>query len=1047
MPFRLASDLVVPPNLKTVGAEMMASSSHTPSPSSPPPRFFSVNEFPEGMKFDPSDEQLLLHLKRKLGVDGARQHVDIDRFIVTLGEADVACGMHPELIGSKKDGVNRHYFHQESQTHGNGTRMKRKILTLEDDKEVQSRWHKTGKTRPVLANKEQIGFKKIMVLYTCPKKAEAPKCPKKAEAPKAEKPHPKDNKTNWVMHQYHWGDEASEASYKWVVSKVFWQVQPRKSTPRGGPAKAGGVGSLVAVDEDEEPEGEEGEEREDVEGGGGEGGEGGREGEEAEEQARTPATSAVTTMQEEEEGSVRRVAPQRPVPKRFPAMTGAFDNKFSAGLNGVTGDVRSFLGHGIGAAAECSPPATQQKLDQVRVWQPYARTVEVRKGDRPVGRAPNAFRACQSDAASSQEPRDRDDDEGVVMSLPSDMWDLPERGTSLQEQVPAPPLHDSLPPTNAGSQGNELDSRQAYDAQLLCQEGGDALNFDEDKQARQGGTNPEGVLSEQVAQGFRAPDPNRASREQMDGEEGFGRSLVHTRAFRDVQAAGRPFSNAPLPDQLAGPSGVGEVSAGMFGRALGDSQPEEEGGVALTPPLEFGDGFLSTPPDAALLQEPRQSQEAHERYDCPNEICYNCEDDIKAEGGLFQTGTRFDAIPEPSAPAELLIDLADVSHPNPESHRQDEDKENVPGGQMEAGDNAKDAPDSEPPFLTSSQGFSDLNLSQLPGISSQDYEMFGSTFSPNSVPIQHHTDGAQPVRGEGVEALEGVTGAMSARLTPCSNFPFSPERCPPSWTLSQPRCLSPSPSPVPHMTLEDSLEDSQGGSLFRTIQHNAAATVSGQRTGNDVQPEVLSEAVRLHHALDQSVSPHLMAHESSHRSQGANIENTKGPTESQEREILTESPIPINGLSHAVLTSTHDASSEQTLDDQGEETEKSMLCPASPAATFYRSNAEALVGTKDGEKGERKLRTYVRGSVGGNAEAAPYESSKSKGVVQSPPEGRRLRRRESSMLSPPTLLSQEGTTTQPASRVLRSNGPSKRQRRNEEEGKGSHRITNFFGKS
>ena len=57
----------------------------------------------------------------------------------------------------------------------------------------------------------QKGCKKILVLYINFGK------PRKPE------------KTNWVMHQYHLGDLEDEKEGQLIVSKVFYQTQPRQS--------------------------------------------------------------------------------------------------------------------------------------------------------------------------------------------------------------------------------------------------------------------------------------------------------------------------------------------------------------------------------------------------------------------------------------------------------------------------------------------------------------------------------------------------------------------------------------------------------------------------------------------------------------------------------------------------------------------------------------------------------------------------------------------------------------------------------------------------
>lgn len=74
----------------------------------------------------------------------------------------------------------------------------------------ETRWHKTGKTRPVFAGGAVKGFKKILVLYTNYGRQRKPE------------------KTNWVMHQYHLGNNEEEKDGELVVSKVFFQTQPRQ---------------------------------------------------------------------------------------------------------------------------------------------------------------------------------------------------------------------------------------------------------------------------------------------------------------------------------------------------------------------------------------------------------------------------------------------------------------------------------------------------------------------------------------------------------------------------------------------------------------------------------------------------------------------------------------------------------------------------------------------------------------------------------------------------------------------------------------------------
>lgn len=167
---------------------------------------------PSGVKFDPTDQELLEHLQGKVGVDNCVPHPLIDEFIPTIEGDDGICYTHPEkLPGISRDGLIRHFFHRPSKAYTTGTRKRRKIQTDCDEQGGgETRWHKTGKTRPVMINGKQKGCKKILVLYTNFGK------------------HRKPEKTNWVMHQYHLGCQEEEKEGELVVSKVFYQTQPRQ---------------------------------------------------------------------------------------------------------------------------------------------------------------------------------------------------------------------------------------------------------------------------------------------------------------------------------------------------------------------------------------------------------------------------------------------------------------------------------------------------------------------------------------------------------------------------------------------------------------------------------------------------------------------------------------------------------------------------------------------------------------------------------------------------------------------------------------------------
>ncbi|KAL1562662.1 NAC domain-containing protein 73-like [Salvia divinorum] len=168
---------------------------------------------PAGVKFDPSDQEILQHLEGKVMSDTMKMHPLIDEFIPTILGENGICYTHPEkLPGVSKDGQVRHFFHRPSKAYTTGTRKRRKVQNADPNSAFggETRWHKTGKTRPISAARNIKGYKKILVLYTNYGRQRKPE------------------KTNWVMHQYHFGESEEERDGEFVLSKVFYQTQPRQ---------------------------------------------------------------------------------------------------------------------------------------------------------------------------------------------------------------------------------------------------------------------------------------------------------------------------------------------------------------------------------------------------------------------------------------------------------------------------------------------------------------------------------------------------------------------------------------------------------------------------------------------------------------------------------------------------------------------------------------------------------------------------------------------------------------------------------------------------
>ncbi|XVE91377.1 hypothetical protein REPUB_Repub01dG0004500 [Reevesia pubescens] len=156
---------------------------------------------PRGVKFDPSDPEIIWHLLTKVGVEDSKPHPFINEFIPTIENDDGICYTHPQNIpGVKQDGSVSHFFHRSIKAYNTGTRKRRKI---HGDDFGDVRWHKTGKTKEVLLDGVQRGCKKFMVLYMTMVKGG------------------KSKKTNWKMHQYHLGTEEDEKDGEYVFSKIF----------------------------------------------------------------------------------------------------------------------------------------------------------------------------------------------------------------------------------------------------------------------------------------------------------------------------------------------------------------------------------------------------------------------------------------------------------------------------------------------------------------------------------------------------------------------------------------------------------------------------------------------------------------------------------------------------------------------------------------------------------------------------------------------------------------------------------------------------------
>ncbi|XP_024012253.1 SUPPRESSOR OF GAMMA RESPONSE 1 [Eutrema salsugineum] len=181
---------------------------------------------PKGVKFEPTDEEVIEHLEAKCGIDGLKPHVFIQDFICSSVN-DINYTHPKNLPGVSKDGSSSFFFNKTEQAYPKGQRKRRRI-TPSGQKDETVRWRKTGKTKPVKLNGVQRGSKKFMVLYKSAKKGL------------------KQEKYNWVMHQYHLGTEEEEIG-EYVVSKIMYQKQTKfEKTTTSTPPKL----PTISVSED-----------------------------------------------------------------------------------------------------------------------------------------------------------------------------------------------------------------------------------------------------------------------------------------------------------------------------------------------------------------------------------------------------------------------------------------------------------------------------------------------------------------------------------------------------------------------------------------------------------------------------------------------------------------------------------------------------------------------------------------------------------------------------------------------------------------------------
>ncbi|KAG6512416.1 hypothetical protein ZIOFF_030527 [Zingiber officinale] len=146
---------------------------------------------PRGVKFQPSDTDLLWHLLAKVGKATADPHPFIHEFITCLDDFDRFGHTHPQNLPGIKDGTTTYFFHKSFKTHNTEAEQ-------HDDCGGVC-WKKNGSIKPLIIDNKHRGYKSIMTLHAHMNRSE---------------------NLSWIMHQFQLGSDNDDIG-ELVVSKIF----------------------------------------------------------------------------------------------------------------------------------------------------------------------------------------------------------------------------------------------------------------------------------------------------------------------------------------------------------------------------------------------------------------------------------------------------------------------------------------------------------------------------------------------------------------------------------------------------------------------------------------------------------------------------------------------------------------------------------------------------------------------------------------------------------------------------------------------------------
>ncbi|CAA0156260.1 unnamed protein product [Arabidopsis thaliana] len=153
-------------------------------------------ETPVGLRFCPTDEEIVVDYLWPKNSDRDTSHVD--RFINTVPVCRLDPWELPCQSRIKLKDVAWCFFRPKENKYGRGDQQMRKTKS--------GFWKSTGKPKPIMRNRQQIGEKKILMFYTS-----------------------KESKSDWVIHEYH-GFSPNQMMMTYTLCKLMFNGGMREKS-------------------------------------------------------------------------------------------------------------------------------------------------------------------------------------------------------------------------------------------------------------------------------------------------------------------------------------------------------------------------------------------------------------------------------------------------------------------------------------------------------------------------------------------------------------------------------------------------------------------------------------------------------------------------------------------------------------------------------------------------------------------------------------------------------------------------------------------------